>query len=300
MTISASGRYVTPSPYDGQAPTSTVASAPIAAKLVREPRLADPGRADDGHRAALPLGLDGGERAAQSAELTRAADERARVRPGGSASAPRAAMRRRAARPARRGRPARARRGRADLTVRGGVLEPGGDRERAARREPRSPRAGADEHLAGLDAELQCQLELGPGRAHLDRGADRAQRVVFAHLGLAEDAHDRVAGVALDGAAVAFDHCAAGVGVAIEQLVHGLWVEPFGQRARAGDVGDDDAHRRRAGGASGGGGASSTTGTAAAVMASAGSCARIARSSSRSRSPGSIPSSSTSWLRASW
>ena len=56
---------------------------------------------------------------------------------------------------------------------------------------------------------------------------------------------------------------------------------------------------RRTGGASGAGGSSSTTGIAA-VTASAGSCARIARSSSRSRSPGSIPSSSTSWWRASW
>ena len=36
------------------------------------------------------------------------------------------------------------------------------------------------------------------------------------------------------------------------------------------------------------------------AQASAGSCARIARSSSRSRSPGSIPSSSTRVLRASW
>ena len=52
-----------------------------------------------------------------------------------------------------------------------------------------------------------------------------------------------------------------------------------------------------------GGTGSRLAGTSAvftAGVASAGSCARMARSSSRKRSPGSIPSSSTSVLRASW
>ena len=219
---------------------------------MREPRLADPGGADDGHGTALLLGLDGGEHAAQLAELTRAPDERARVRPGGIGAQlhepPRAVERLGlhgvADQPVHGATEQ-------DLAVRGRVLEPGGDRERAARGEPRAARPGADEHLTGLDTELQRELELGPGGAHLDRGADRSQGVVLAYLRLAEDAHDRVAGVALDAAAVALDHRAAGVGVAIEQLMHGLRVEPFGQRARAGDVGDDDAHqparRRRLG-----------------------------------------------------
>ena len=87
--------------------------------------------------------------------------------------------------------------------------------ERAARRERRPPRTGADEHLARLDAELHAEpdvafaLERGARLAQLDRGAGRAQRVVLVQPVLAEHAHDRVAREALDRAAVPLDHRAA-------------------------------------------------------------------------------------------
>ena len=79
------------------------------------------------------------------------------------------------------------------------ALEARRDVERAARRERRAPRAGADEHLARLDAEPHAEpdvpfaLERGARLAQVERGADRAQRVVLVHPLLAEHAHDRVA-----------------------------------------------------------------------------------------------------------
>ena len=157
-------------------------------------------------------------------------------------------------------------------------------------------RAASDEHLAGLDARAHRAVD-ALRALQLEGGADGAQGVVLVQLGEAEDAEHRVAGEALDGAAVALDHGAAGLGEAVQQRVPRL-----GVGGRSGEPGGEDAHepprrcgprlsRRSLGWLGRGRGAGA---------ASAGSCARIAPSSARSRSPGSIPSSSTSARRASW
>ena len=155
-----------------------------------------------------------------------------------------------------------------DLALGSGSLEPRRDVERVAGGERRSARAGAEEHLAGLDAELHrdshsaLALQLGAQRgtrlAQLDRGSDGAQRVVLVQLGQPEDADHGVADEALDGAAVPFDHGAADLGVAVEQGVHRLRVEPLAETRGADEVGEDDAHEPtgagRAGRGSGSGG----------------------------------------------
>ena len=57
LTISASGQNVMPSPYGRHRPCSTVARSPSSRdELVREPRLPDTGRADDGEEPATVLG----------------------------------------------------------------------------------------------------------------------------------------------------------------------------------------------------------------------------------------------------
>ena len=76
-----------------------------------------------------------------------------------------------------------------------------------------SPAAG--HHVAGVHADpagerhpvvaVELRVQRVERRAHLDRGADRAQRVVLVDLRHAEDGHDGVADVLLDGAAVVFD-----------------------------------------------------------------------------------------------
>ena len=212
-----------------------------------------------------------------------------------------------------------------DLARRRDPLEPGRDIEGIAGRERRAPRARAEEHLTRLDAELhgdldsavalQLRAQRGARVTQLDGGADRTQRVVLVQLGHAEDPYDRVADEPLHRAPMPLDHRAAHLHIAVQQPVHRFRIEPLGQPRRTHEVGEDDAHQpargasalglerrhvglaaRRRGPAAGSGGSSTA---ANAGAASAGSCASIAPSRSRSRSPGSMPSSSTSFLRAS-
>ena len=103
----------------------------------------------------------------------------------------------------------------------GGLLEPSGDVDGVARREPL---LGAGDDLAAADADPALDAELGQGRPHLGRRAERAQRVVLVHRRHAEDGHHRVADELLDGAAVALDDRRHALEVAGEQRTERLRV----------------------------------------------------------------------------
>ena len=168
-----------------------------------------------------------------------------------------------------------------DLSVRGGRLQRPGRGERLPGR-PAGVRA--DERLACVEPDAdRCQV------ADLECGPRSAQRVVLVQLGEPEDAHDRIAGRALGLAAVSANDPREPV----QQRVQGL-------RIVRPDARDEDAHEpaggspRRRGGRRGRPVGLLDRQRERRVLAS------TARSSSRSCSPGSMPSSSTSALRASW
>ncbi len=82
-----------------------------------------------------------------------------------------------------------------------------------------------DDDLAALDADPALDAELAHRRLHLDRGPQRAQRVVLVHGGHAEDGHHGVADELLDHAAVALDGRLHPLEVAGEQRAHRLGVD---------------------------------------------------------------------------
>jgi hypothetical protein len=242
-------------------------SGDVGHELAREPRLADPGRPDDCHQAARPVGAGAVEHGAQRVELALARDERRRARP----ERDRALGDEPEHAPGRHRRPPAAQRDRLellradlvldelervpgdqDLAVSGGRAEPGGDVHRVAARDRGAARAGADEDLARRDrcAHRDRDTEVVPqlrGQrcarlAQLERGAHGPQRIVLVALAEAEDADDGIAGVLLHDAAVALEHLGAERRAALERGVQRLRVEPLGQRGRVGDVGEHDAH----------------------------------------------------------
>jgi hypothetical protein len=99
-----------------------------------------------------------------------------------------------------------------DLERRRGLLEPCRDVHRVAGDQSLPRRRVAGDDLARVDSgsvgeadapdALQLVVESGKGELHLVRRTYRAQRVVLLDARQAEDRHDRIADVLLDGAAV--------------------------------------------------------------------------------------------------
>ena len=109
---------------------------------------------------------------------------------------------------------------------------------------------GADEHLAGVHADpageadgvvaFELVVEVLERGAHVDGGADRAERVVLVELRDAEHGHDGVPDELLDRAPVAFERRAHRIEVASHHLAHRLGVELLAELGRAGHVAEHD------------------------------------------------------------
>ena len=136
------------------------------------------------------------------------------------------------------------------LVGRRGLLEACGGIDRVACDESLPGRDVARDDLAGVDAgavarsdtlaPIELVVELGQRSLHLDRGAHRAERVVLVEAGQAEDGHDRVADVLLDGSAVELEDRPHRVEVAdmtsrsaSESSRSPRLVEPLGRRRRS-------------------------------------------------------------------
>ena len=128
------------------------------------------------------------------------------------------------------------------LQARGHVDGVAGDRVGVAHR------AGQD--LAGVHAHPQREVDvvlrarLGVDLLHrllhAQGGADRALGVVLVGHRRAEQGHDVVADVLVDGAAVALDLLAQAPQEALDHRLEGLGVEALGHRGVAGEVGEED------------------------------------------------------------
>ena len=131
-----------------------------------------------------------------------------------------------------------------------GRLEPGGDIDRVACREPL---LGASDDLARVDADPELErhavvthellVEVAESSAQVVRGTHSAQSVVLVQAGHAEDGHHRVADELLDRAAVALDYVASRLEVAGHHAPQALWIELFAEFGRAGHVAEHDCHR---------------------------------------------------------
>ena len=107
---------------------------------------------------------------------------------------------------------------------------------------------GAGEDLAGVDADAQLEAramargQLGVDLAHRglhpERGAHGALLVVLVRDRRAEDGHDVVADVLVDGAAVAGDLLAEPAQAAVDERLDALGVHPLGHGRVAGEVGE--------------------------------------------------------------
>ena len=137
-----------------------------------------------------------------------------------------------------------------DLAGVGGGLEPSCRVHGVAGDAAEVGRISADEHLAGVHADptgepnpvvaFELVVEVLERRAHVDGGADRAERVVLVELRDAEHGHHGVADELLDRAAVAFERGTHRVEVAGHHLAHRLGVELLAELGRAGHVAEHD------------------------------------------------------------
>ena len=187
-TISASGQYVTPSPYGSARPGEHRRALEPVDELARETALPDPRLAEDRDEMRAPVAHGARERVLEQVELLVAPDERRARRRAGRAGLRASAQttRQAATRPgeplaARARRPASTttapavepvrRRTDQDLARRGGLLQPRGDVHGLAGREGRV--AVLDDDLARLDADAHLEAELLDRVEDRERGADR-------------------------------------------------------------------------------------------------------------------------------
>ena len=132
----------------------------------------------------------------------------------------------------------------------GGLLEAGGDVDRVAGDELIALPAERGDHVARVDADpdrqrdavalLEGGVELLEPLEHLERGADRAHRVVVVDGRHAEDRDDRVADVLLERAAPRRDHLGHRLEVGAQQRAQPLGIEPLAELGRADHVGEED------------------------------------------------------------
>ena len=231
-------------------------------ELLREPRLADAGRAEDREQVARAVADDVGERALEQLALPLAADHRrvvaaaGRLRLDGDEAVGGEGL----------GLALRLDGGRglgldsvADESV--GLLaeqhlpglrrllQPRGDVDgvsgRKALLRARDDLAGVDAH-AQLEpravAGLELVVQLVQAAAQLVGGAHRAQRVVLVHRRHAEDGHHRVADELLHRPAVPLDDRLRRLEVARHHPPQALRIDPLAERRRAGDVAEEHRH----------------------------------------------------------
>ncbi len=111
----------------------------------------------------------------------------------------------------------------------------------------------AGHHLTAGDANMEAKRpaahrnrvrQLDPVRRLVDRQG-RAHRplriVVMGHRG-AEDRHDIVTHMLVDGAAEFLDDAVGGLEIAVEDLVGGLGAQPLGHAGVIGDIGEEHRH----------------------------------------------------------
>ena len=228
-------------------------------QLARHPALADAGHAGDRHEPRALVAGGGEDDVAQQPELVVATDERRLDLVGPAAAAalgddPDGAERRH----------------RRDLALQdlvAGRLEGDGrvrgllgllaDEDRARRGHALEARRGVDDvardetlvggtdghgRLAGQDAgaRLDARAERTDAVDQVERGADRAFRVVVVGDRRAPDGHHRVADELLDGAAVAADDVLALLEVARQELADGFGVAALGEGREPDEIGEQD------------------------------------------------------------
>ena len=134
-----------------------------------------------------------------------------------------------------------------DAARRGRALKPGGDVHGVAGDGVGvADRAG--EHLAGVHAHAQREVgarrqavvHLGHRVLHAEPRAHRPLGIVLVGHRRAEDGHDVVADVLVDGAAVALDLPAEAHERTVHERLHRLRVHPLGEGRVAGQVGEQD------------------------------------------------------------
>ena len=137
-----------------------------------------------------------------------------------------------------------------DLSGRSGALEALGDVHRVARDERGAIRRITRDHLAAVhphphrdrDAERLLELDVQPRDrlAHLDRGANGAQRVVLVEHRDAEDGHDGISDELLDRPTMPFERRARHLVVARHDLPNLLRVLALPEARGAGQVAEQD------------------------------------------------------------
>ena len=233
-------------------------------ELPGQARLAEARRADDADQAGAALAGRGVEQVLEQPQLLVAADERRLERVAAVAAADLGDDPQRAPGLDRRllalevllagllegDRLARGALGRLadeDGARLGDALEPAGGVDEVAGDHALVRRAERDGGLAGQDAGpgLDARAQGLDRVDELEAGPDGPLGVVLAGDGGAPDGHDGVADELLDGAAVAADHLAGELEVAVQELAGVLGVVALGDRGEADEVGEED--RRRGG-----------------------------------------------------
>ena len=124
-----------------------------------------------------------------------------------------------------------------DLARLGGLLQAGGDVDRVAGGQAF---LGSGHDLARIHADARLDAELRQSVAHLDRGPAGTQRIVLVHLRHAEHGHDCVADELLHSAAVQFDDAFHPLEVAGEDGPERLRVGRLAERSRTGHVAEEN------------------------------------------------------------
>ena len=96
-----------------------------------------------------------------------------------------------------------------------------------------------DDAVALLEALVQAHERL----SHLDRSPDGAQRVVLVQLGQAENGHHRVADELREHSAVPLDDRLDALEVVRQDMREGLRIESLPQTGRVDDIGEEDRDR---------------------------------------------------------
>ena len=235
-------------------------------QLGHEPRLADAGRADHRHQPAVHAVRARGQLVAEHSELGLPPDE-GRVRAAGKRlgagdrleHVPRLDRRRlpfrldRADRLEPRGVPHElfGHRADQDLASQGALFKALRGVHGVSSDECRGLIARYD--LPGVDADPDAQLghfasgeaavETLDGRLHLERRADRPQRVVLVRPREAEDGHHGIADELLHRASVRLDGVAHRLVPGAHQFAQRFGIEPLPERGRTGQVAEEDTDR---------------------------------------------------------
>ena len=140
-----------------------------------------------------------------------------------------------------------------DVVRRSSLLEPRGDVHGIPGHEPLPADRLARHDLARVDpdpvlegdppAPRELGAQVHQRALHLGRRSHGPERVVLVHLAQAEDGHDRVADVFLDGPAVRLQDSAHPLEVARHELAKGLRVERLAEVGGALQVAEDDRDR---------------------------------------------------------